>query len=168
MIFIKQPEDMEQYFDDKSSTYNLFSYSHSNYELPKVYIDCNINVYGSILAPEIHANNFDIKCKNLICYDLTANNIRCTNLVSDGSVLARNINADNIIVNLDLDACRIKAYTMYADSITAKEIRYYLACYTEHDLKCESIFPQWNTSKHFSVRGDVILDYKLQDKEEDK
>lgn len=160
MIFIKNPEDLEQYFDEKSRTYNLFSYSHSSYELPKVYVDCNIDVCGSILAPEIHARGFDIKCGNLTCYDLDANNINCMNLISEGSVLARNINAGNVIVDFDLDVCKIKAYSIQADTITAKEIRYHLVCYTEHDLKCESIFPQWDTSKHFSVRGDVIINWK--------
>ena len=160
MILIKNPEDLEQYFDEKSSTYNLFSYSDIFGELPTVHFECDIAVTSNILAPVIYAGACNIKCGDLTCYDIAAHSIRCRNLIANsGSIHAYDIYADNIIADFDITACRIKADSIQASEIVAKEIRYYSVCCTEDDLKCESIFPQWDTSKHFSLRGDVIINW---------
>lgn len=165
MIIIKSPEDMEQYFDKKSYTYNLFSYSDMIGELPTVHFECDIAVTSSILAPVIYAGGYNIKCSDLTCHDIHAHSIRCENLIANsGSIHAYYINAMNIIADFDITACRIKAESIQASEIVAKEIRYYSVCCTEGDLKCESIFPQLSTSKHFSLEGDVIINWKREDK----
>ena len=151
----KNLKQMKKYYDKKTNTY-IFKRGDVYIDLIKIdfdlSIDSNIDACN-IDAQDIEALNIDA-C-NIDAYDIEANDIFATD-INANDIGANDIDCNHICAN-DIIANDIDAKDISSHSIEANNIEYFAICYAYQDIVCNSIRGYIDNSKHFSLKGKVVI-----------
>ena len=131
MIEIKDIEQLEKYYDQKTNTY-IFQ--------DNVYFRMNIEIDANI-------NAWDIKAWNIKAWNINACDIDACD-INAWDINARDINAR------DIDARRdIKAW-----NINAGEIKFYAICVAYNTFKCKSLVGIKENAKAICLDSEVFIE----------
>ena len=134
-------EDIEEYYDEKSNTYN---FKENGQYINIVAFNFNLNVEANIDAR-------DIKAQSINARDINASNISAWNIIA-GDINAENIDSYNINV-WNLRANNIKSDNIEANNIYAHDISYWEVCYAIQNITCHSIKGRRENAKYFVLDG---------------
>ena len=147
MITIKNKEEMEQYYNVKTNTYEFMSGGDA------IDVEFLFDVYvkSNIKARDINAR--DIKARRIKTRDIKAWDINVWN-INARDINVWDINAGNIKAR-DINAVDIKAR-----NINAGDISYYGVCFAYNNISYTSIKSRRRNARHFCLDGEITIKQK--------
>ena len=139
MITIKSKEEVEQYYNERTNTYE-FMVGGDAIDVEFLF---DVDVKSNIKARDIDAR--DIKAWDIKAWDIKAEDIKALD------IKAWDIKA------WDIKAWDIKAEDIKALDIKAWDISYYGVCFAYKNISCASIKSRRNNARHFCLDGEITI-----------